>query len=116
MVGCGPEPPPAVGPADAKSDPDQVRSADFSVLYVGNSHTGSHNLPALIAEMIRYRHPDKTVYSHAVSVAFLEDVARDPACREEIESRQWKYVVLQAQKESRTGTVKYSTAEGIEIA
>jgi hypothetical protein len=115
LCGCGPDPPPA-GLSDTRSDPDKVRSADVSILRIVNSHTGSHNLPALIADMIRYRHPAKTVYSHQVPVAFLEDVGRDPTCHEEIESRPWKYVVLQAQKESRTGTVKYSTSEGIEIA
>ena len=99
-----------------KSDPERVRSADVSILFVGNSHTTSFGLPALVGDMIRFRDPRKTVYSHVVSVAFLEDVASNPECREEIESRPWKYVVLQAQKESRSGKVKYSQTEGIEIA
>lgn len=122
-VGCAPEQSPVVAPPrgdlgfpDGRSDPDKVRSADVSILFVGNSHTSSHHLPNLIGEMIRFRSPEKTVYSHQVSVGFLEDVGRDPRCREEIETRPWKYVVLQAQKESRSGKFRYSQAEGIDVA
>jgi hypothetical protein len=122
-AGCGPEWPSATGPPrdngasrHGKSDPEKVRSADVSVLFVGNSHTTMHDLPNLVGEMIRFRLPGTTFYAHVVGVGFLEDVARDPTCREEIESRPWKYVVLQAQKESRSGKFKYSTAEGIEVA
>lgn len=116
LAGCASGRSPPARPTAARSDPDKVRSADVSVLFVGNSHTTRHDLPNLVGEMIRFRRPARTVYSHVVGVGFLEDVARDPVCREEIETRPWKYVVLQAQKESRTGRFKYSQAEGEEIA
>src|SRR5262249_55576625 len=98
LLGCGPGQPPAARSPEGKSDPEKVRAAEVSVLFVGKSHTRHHDLPNLVCEMVRFRHPDKTVYAHVVGVAFLEDVARDPRCREEITSRPWKYVVLQAQK------------------
>lgn len=101
---------------DGRSDVEKVRTADYSILFVGNSHTSSHNLPNLVCEMIQFRHPGKTTYSHALSVAFLEDVERIPGCREEIESRPWKFVVLQAQKISVSGKQEYSRKEGIEFA
>ncbi|MFO0842901.1 MAG: hypothetical protein U0797_10975 [Gemmataceae bacterium] len=118
IAGCGGKrPSPAnTGTSHGQSDPGRVRSADVSILFVGNSHTSAHDLPALVGEMIRFRHPGKVVYSHVVGVGFLEDVARHPRCREEIESRPWKYVVLQAQKESRSGRFRYSQEEGIDIA
>jgi hypothetical protein len=116
LAGCGSEPTAAVVLSAGKSDPEKVRSADVSALFVGNSHTTSHALPDLVGQMIRFRHPEKTVYSHIVPVAFLDDAARDPRCREEIESRPWKYVVLQAQRISASGRFDYSRAEGIDIA
>ena len=120
IVGCGSDRGPNASPnaagTSAGSDPEKVRGADASILFVGNSHTGAHDLPGLIGKMIRFRHPEKTVYSHVVGVGFLEDVARNPRCREEIESRPWKFVVLQAQKESKSGKAKYSTAEGVGVA
>ncbi len=116
--GCGRDPDrlPVGATSGGVSDVEKVRSADVSILFVGNSHTSSHDLPNLVCEMIRFRHPEKTAYSHVVGVGFLEDVARDSRCREEIESRQWKFVVLQAQKISVSGQQEYSRAEGIEIA
>jgi hypothetical protein len=98
------------------SDPDKVRAADYSVLFVGNSHTTFHGLPDLVGEMIRFRHPDKTVYTHTQVVVFLEDAANQPGVREEIETRPWKAVVLQAQKISVSGKVDYPRDAGIALA
>lgn len=128
--GCGPNgcstatapppPPPAVigigiggtGP----SDPEQVKAADYSILFVGNSHTFMHDIPGLVANMIRHRHPDKTVLTRTLGVGFLEDAARSPDSQEEITNRPWKQVVLQAQKISVSGKFEYSRAEGIDLA
>lgn len=120
LVGCGSGQPDGVtwraDPPGAPSDPEKVRAADVSILFVGNSHTSGHDLPNLVCEMIRFRHPGKTVYASVVSVAFLEQAAREPGCREEIETRPWKYVVLQGQKISASGRFEYSRAEGIDLA
>jgi hypothetical protein len=121
LIGCGAEPPSSpgraiVGRLPVKSEAENVSSADVSILFVGNSHTGMHDLPGLIGQMIRFRHPEQSIYSRVVSVGFLEDAAHEPRCKEEIESRPWKHLVLQAQKESRSGQFQYSQAEGIEIA
>lgn len=116
VAGCGSDPVSADGSAGTASDPEQVRTAELSVLFVGNSHTQNHDLPDLVCRMIRFRHPEKTTSAHVVSVTFLDDVARDPRCREEIETRPWKAVVLQAQKISQSGRFDYSKAEGIEMA
>src|SRR5262245_6673566 len=99
-----------------RSDPDKVRTADVSILFVGNSHTVMHNLPTLVCEMIRFRHPEKSTYVHVITVAFLEDAARDPACRDEIDSRAWKHVILQAQKISVSGKHDYPRQDGIDLA
>ena len=60
LAGCGrqqrPSPVPAPGGggpvshvlAAAPSDAEKVRSADVSILFVGNSHTMGHNLPDLV--------------------------------------------------------------------
>jgi hypothetical protein len=105
-----------IGASASSSDSECVRGADVSILFVGNSHTMLHDLPDLVCRMIRFRFPKKAVYSHSIWVSFLEDVARNPRCKEEIESRPWKYVVLQAQKISASGRYDYSRKEGITIA
>jgi hypothetical protein len=98
------------------SDPKKVRTADVSILFVGNSHTSFHNVPGIVADMIRHRQPGKTVYTHTLMAGHLDDVAKDPACREEIEARPWRFVVLQAQRISASGKFDYSRAEGIDLA
>ena len=105
-----------VGASGATSDIEQVRSADYSILYIGNSHTFMHDVPGLVGKMIRHCDPKKSVYTHMMGVAFLEDVAKQAPFREEIESRPWKYVVLQAQKISVSGKHEYSRTEGIDFA
>lgn len=98
------------------SEAEKVRTADVSILFVGNSHTTMHDLPKLIGEMLRFRQPKKTYYSQVFEVGFLEDAVQDGRCKKLIESAPWKFLVLQAQKESRSGRFEYSTAEGIELA
>jgi hypothetical protein len=116
--GCGSPTPPAgvalTGPGP--SDLDQVRAADFSVLFVGNSHTSAHDIPGLVSRMIRHRHPDKTVITRVLVVGFLEDAARTPSHTEEVANGPWKQVVLQAQKVSESGRFEYSRVEGIDLA
>src|SRR5262245_43452793 len=97
LLGCSRDesPPGGQNPPrrEAKPTLDQVRAADVSILFIGNSHSTVGDLPGLVPEMIRFRHPNKTVVSHHVGVGFLEDVARYPTAKEELESRPWKYVV-----------------------
>src|SRR5687767_6038602 len=66
----------ALGPSGGPSDADEVRKADISVLFVGNSHTQMHDLPGLVGTMIEFLRPGKTVYTHYLPVAYLEDLAR----------------------------------------
>src|SRR4051794_39069977 len=120
LTGCGRETSPGAGMASGatvggESDAGRVRAADVSILFVGNSHTASQDLPNLVCKMIQFRHPEKTVVAHVVGVGFLDDTARDPRCREEIESRPWKFVVLQAQRVSASGKHEYSRTEGIDL-
>jgi hypothetical protein len=119
LCGCGsPSAVPAGGGQlpGPTSDPEVVKAADHSILFVGNSHTGFHDIPGLVARMIRHRHPGRTVVTQLVPAAFLEDAANNPTCRQEVESRPWKQVVLQAQKISVSGKFEYSRDGGIELA
>ncbi len=123
LLGCGqshPNPSLTTGTSrvihDGKSDLEAVRSADISILFVGNSHTMNHNIPALVAEMVRFRHPEKKVVTHAVGTSFLEEAVKNQLLLDEIDTRPWKFVVLQAQKISMSGRFRYSQTEGIDLA
>ena len=75
-----------------------------------------HNVPAIIRKMIASRFPDRRVFTATVGVAFLDEASRDGSFREQMNSRPWKYVVLQAQKISQSGRYHYSRQEGIDMA
>jgi len=121
LLGCGQSPQvpssrTSTAFADGKSDLESVRAADISILFVGNSHTTHHGLPDLVEKMIQFRHPSKKVVTHVIGTAFLEDAATNQLLLDEIDSRPWKFVVLQAQKISMSGRFRYSQTEGIDLA
>ena len=124
LVGCEaeraapPVPPPAPPPfrAWARPAPVPFEGADVRVLFVGNSHTHAHDLPALVGAMAHALRPDPPVHTQAVGVGFLDDMARNPAVRDAIEARPWTHVVLQAQRISASGKYEHSRAEGIDLA
>jgi hypothetical protein len=108
--------PPAFATAGGASNAEKVAAADVSILFVGNSHTSFHNLPDTVARLIAHRKPGTTVYAHTIMAGHLDDAAKDPDCRAEIENRPWKFVVLQAQRISVSGKYNYSRTEGIDLA
>ena len=65
---------------------------------------------------MEFNRPETSVAAVPFGVRFLEDTALDPSCKAIIESRKWKFVILQAQKISMSGRYEYSTQEGIDIA
>lgn len=122
LVGCGqgqPQPPAPsfpVGRNSSGTDGAKVRAADFSILFVGNSHTTSHDLPDLVCRMIRHRLPGKSAYCQVVSVGHLKALASDPHGQQELDAHPWKVVVLQAQEISTSGKFDYSRDTGIDFA
>ncbi len=93
-----------------------VEDADMNILYLGNSHTGFHDLPGAIEKLLRFRKPERTIGTHMVMISHLEDAFHNSHVMQVIDSRPWNCVVLQAQKVSMSGKFIYSNQEGIEIA
>lgn len=91
-----------------------VASADIRILFVGNSHTQSCNLPELVCDLLRKHHPGKTVACDVIGVGHLEGNVE--LCRSRIDAVPWTHVILQAQKISMSGKFTYPTTEGVAIA
>lgn len=124
LAGCGRSQPPAApvppfraaSAASSETDPAKVRDSDFSILFVGNSHTTFHNLPELLCEMIRHRLSGKTAYCRTISVGHLKALAHDPRGQAELDAHPWKFVVLQAQEISTSGKFDYPRDVGLDFA
>ncbi len=85
-------------------------------LFIGNSHTHSHDVPGRVAALLKLRFPERTIVSHAINVPFLDDAANDESLSSLIAKNRWQGVLLQAQKISSSGRYEYSTDAGIHLA
>jgi hypothetical protein len=83
---------------------------------MGNSHTSFNDLTKMVADMVRAGKPGRSVASvEAPGWMFLEDRVRDPASLELLNSQNWSFVILQAQKYSTSGQFTYSTEEAKDL-
>ncbi len=113
-----PTPPPAEPPVASPppvNSPPPASPTDVALLFFGNSHTAYHDVPGLVAAMLRQARPDRSVLAQAApGYLFLDDRLRDASSLSLFESRGWTHLVLQAQRYSSSGQFSYSTAEAQE--
>lgn len=104
--------------ATRQTQDDQAKpNAKYRVLFFGNSHTASHDLPKLVQRLIESDGTNESAIAEiGVVGAFLDDIWENPKAKEKLESGDWTHVVLQAQKYSQSGKYEYSTQEAIELA
>lgn len=100
----------------AQTVPEDFSGADVKILFVGNSHTQSHGMSEMIADLIRWNQPEKVVVAKVFSVGFLDHAKDNKHFVRLLDQHSWDFVILQAQRISSSGRFEYSTAEGIEIA
>lgn len=83
---------------------------------MGNSHTDFHDVPGMVAALVRAVRPGRTVVAEqAPGYLFLDERLNDPLTLARLNSRRWSAVILQAQKYSSSGQFNYSTSEAEEL-
>jgi hypothetical protein len=83
---------------------------------MGNSHTLNNDVPGMVGEMVRAARPGRTVANvTAPGSLFLGERATDQPTLQLMRSRQWDFIVLQAQEYSTSGQFTYPT-DGAEDA
>jgi len=84
--------------------------ADINLLFMGNSHTLNNDVPGMVGEMVRAARPGRTVANvTAPGSLFLGERATDQPTLQLMRSRQWDFIVLQAQEYSTSGQFTYPT-------
>ncbi|MBL0095814.1 MAG: T9SS type A sorting domain-containing protein [Bacteroidetes bacterium] len=78
----------------------------FKVLFLGNSYTGTNNLPQLIADIALSAGDTLIFDSHMIGGYQLIDHSGDSICQSKIMAGNWDYVVMQGQ--SQEPIVAYS--------
>lgn len=134
MLGCGPDPganavpqrarplseaiPGTTSAATAEAVPPvDPATAEYRLLFFGNSHTAFNDIPGMVARMIGQDGSGERAYAErAPSFGFLDDAWKNPETARRIRERPWTHVILQAQKYSQSRQFEYSTKEAIEMA
>ncbi|MEZ0324327.1 MAG: hypothetical protein ACAH95_00330 [Fimbriimonas sp.] len=86
------------------------------ILFLGNSHTASNDVPGMVRQMLETDGSKRTVTTRMIIHGFLEDQAQNVATRRELASGTWDVVVLQGAKLSSSHKFKYPHDGAIEIA
>ncbi|MCP4272799.1 MAG: hypothetical protein GY781_12680 [Gammaproteobacteria bacterium] len=83
---------------------------DFELLFIGNSHSSSNDLPYLVSKLIESGQPGIIANGFvAPNWGFLDELLNDGTTNKVLTNRSWTHVILQAQKYSSTGLYYYST-------
>lgn len=104
---------PATPKQTAKALPQETpdsMSTHFNLLFMGNSHTSSHNLPQLVAQLLQSGISGAKVETRLASgYHFLDERLQHQASTKLLSDGNWSHVILQAQKYSTTGRYFYPT-------
>ncbi len=87
----------------------------LSILFVGNSHTSTHDIPRTVRELLD-SDPARQTTVELMSAGFLRIAANDVAITDAIGSGDWDIVVLQGQEISQSHSIAYSQEEAVALA
>jgi hypothetical protein len=91
-------------------------AADISILFMGNSHTLSHDVPSMVVTLVRAGRPGKTVVgTTAPGSLFLEERLQHQDTIQLLKSRNWSAVILQAQMLSSSWAVIHPIGPAAEL-
>ena len=91
-------------------EPTANMPASYNLLFMGNSHSSSHNLPELVAKLLKAGVPGASVNTTLASgYHFLDERLKHQASTKLFNEGNWSHVILQAQKYSTTGRYFYPT-------
>jgi hypothetical protein len=87
------------------------------LLFLGNSHTSRHDVPDMVAALLREAHPDvRVVAVRAPDQMLLNARGSHRPSRRLVAGQPWDYVVLQAQDYSSSGCCEYPTTGAESLA
>jgi hypothetical protein len=86
---------------------EDYQNADFRVLFIGNSHTSTHQMPKTVQKLLNAAASEKNAFCETCAAGFLTDHVNRKVTLDLIKQGNWDYVVLQAQKYSTSGKYQY---------
>lgn len=93
-----------------------VSLATTNILFIGNSHTYSNDVPALVRNLLVSDGAPRTIHTDSMQVAMLNDGAQNQAILDAIKSKKYQVIVLQGALISSSHKYKYKQDGGITLA
>lgn len=91
-------------------------ASTVNILFLGNSHTVSHNLPHMVKSLIESSGNRTTVHTKVHSTAFLSDLATSAALQDDLRAGKWDIVMMQGAKLSSSHKYQYDHSGAVSIA
>lgn len=94
---------------------EAVPAGEVNILFVGNSHTATHDVPGTVAELLEAVGSYEPMVT-TLSASFLRRAMERPDITEEISSGNWDVVILQGHEISMSHSTRYSQEEPVGLA
>ncbi len=94
---------------------NEYQQADYRILFIGNSHTSTCQMPKMVQTMLNKRQSKQKIYCEIRAGSFLVDHLRNQRTTDRIKQGKWDIVVLQAQKYSVSGQHDYPYDAALEL-
>jgi hypothetical protein len=88
----------------------------LNVLFLGNSHTMSNDVPGMVKALIESDGSSTRVATKVYSAGFVEELASSQPVRQEIQSKQWHAIVMQGAKLSSSHKYEYDHSGAVQLA
>jgi len=88
----------------------------LNILFLGNSHTASHNLPLMVESLLESNDPKVRVSTKVHGAGFVEELADSASLQADIKSKQWHVLVMQGAKLSSSHKYDYDHTGAVKIA
>ena len=88
----------------------------LNILFLGNSHTASHNLPLMVESLLESNDPRLRVTTKVHGAGFVEELADSASLQADIKSKQWHVLVMQGLKLSSSHKYDYDHSGAVKIA
>jgi hypothetical protein len=88
----------------------------LNILFLGNSHTASHNLPKMVESLLESSDPGLNVSTKHHAAGFVEELANSHALNLDIKSKQFHVLVMQGAKLSSSHKYDYDHSGAVKIS
>lgn len=93
-----------------------IEPATLGVLFLGNSHTASNDVPGMVRELIQSDGSGTVAKTKLITAGFVEELAKSEVLAQEVRSGKFNALVMQGAKLSSSHRYDYDHSGAVDIA